>query len=126
MPSDDAERADAPDAPDATAREARIAEAVEVMRVALADLTIEEKARGDHKAGGLDRARTTQPRAWAGRTKLIFRYCRYGDLLLALALGWRYAADLGPAHGEWSCLVEWAGEGDPVWLSDRLNPALAT
>lgn len=45
-----------------------------------------------------------------------FRYCRYDKLLLALALGWRYAADLGtPHHAQYSCLVEWMGEGEPGW-----------
>lgn len=36
---------------------------------------------------------------------VIYRYCPHPKLVRALALGWRYAADLGPAHGEWSCLV---------------------
>ena len=45
-----------------------------------------------------------------------FRYCRYPVLLRVLALGWRYSADLGPTHGEWSCLVEWPSQGEGPWI----------
>lgn len=46
---------------------------------------------------------------------MTFRYCPYGLLLAVLALGWRYAADLGPTHGAWSCLVRWDGDDSPPW-----------
>jgi hypothetical protein len=45
-----------------------------------------------------------------------FRFCLYADLLRVLALGWRYGADLGLTHGEWSFLVEWPSEGDGPWI----------
>lgn len=37
----------------------------------------------------------------------IFRYARHDDLLGWLALGWRWAGDLGPVHGLWSSLIWW-------------------
>lgn len=46
----------------------------------------------------------------------VFRYCRYGDLIRVLMLGWVWAADLGDTHGQWSCLVEWKGDGEPIWI----------
>jgi hypothetical protein len=30
------------------------------------------------------------------------------------AIGWVYSADLGITHGQYSCLMEWMGEGEPV------------
>jgi hypothetical protein len=48
-----------------------------------------------------------------------FRFCRYGDLLRVLALGWAYSADLGLTHGEWSCLVEWPSQGEGPWIEGR-------
>lgn len=41
-----------------------------------------------------------------------YRYCRHADLVWRLATGWEIAADLGDAHGEWSVLIRWAGEGE--------------
>lgn len=35
----------------------------------------------------------------------VYRYVRHADLLLRLAQGWRYVADLGSTHGEWSTLL---------------------
>jgi len=40
-------------------------------------------------------------------TSGIFRIVRHEYLLARLAQGWRYAADLGPVHGEWSVLMWW-------------------
>ena len=37
----------------------------------------------------------------------IFRYIPHDTLLVRLVQGWRYAADLGPVHGEWSSLCWW-------------------
>lgn len=45
----------------------------------------------------------TYPPAIAG----IYRYIPLGQWLLRLAEGWRFAADLGPTHGEWSVLMWW-------------------
>ncbi len=42
-----------------------------------------------------------------------YRYVRHADLVHALIDGWRWCADLGHPHGEYSCLMEWAGEGAP-------------
>lgn len=36
-----------------------------------------------------------------------FLICPHGDLLLRLAQGWEYCADLGPTHGHWSTLLRW-------------------
>lgn len=43
-----------------------------------------------------------------------FAYVRHSQLLLALTLGWVWAADLGDTHGEWSVLMRWVGTGEPV------------
>lgn len=37
----------------------------------------------------------------------IYRYVVYGRVQAYEALGWLFAADLGPTHGEWSCLMRW-------------------
>ena len=37
----------------------------------------------------------------------IYRYIAHDDLLMRLAQGWRWVADLGPVHGEWSSLMWW-------------------
>jgi hypothetical protein len=37
----------------------------------------------------------------------VYRYIPHDALLARLAQGWRYAADLGPVHGEWSSLMWW-------------------
>ncbi len=42
-----------------------------------------------------------------------YRYVRHADLVRALIDGWRWCADLGQPHGEYSCLMEWAGDGEP-------------
>jgi hypothetical protein len=46
---------------------------------------------------------------------VIFRYCPYSLLTRVLALGWVYAADLGPTHGVYSCLVEWPHAKRAPW-----------
>lgn len=45
-----------------------------------------------------------------------YAYVRHSHLLLALALGWVWAADLGEIHGHWSVLMRWAGDGEPVMV----------
>jgi hypothetical protein len=37
----------------------------------------------------------------------IFRYVRHAELLIPLAQGWRWVADLGDVHGEWCSLMWW-------------------
>jgi len=37
----------------------------------------------------------------------IFRFVTWPVLEDFLLLGWMVVADLGPTHGEWSCLCEW-------------------
>ncbi len=37
----------------------------------------------------------------------VFRYVPHRHLLLRLAQGWRWCADLGPVHGEWCSLMWW-------------------
>ncbi len=37
----------------------------------------------------------------------VFRFVPHRALLPRLAQGWRYAADLGEIHGEWSTLLWW-------------------
>jgi hypothetical protein len=37
----------------------------------------------------------------------VFRYVRHHDLVFRLAEGWKWCADLGDIHGEWSCLMWW-------------------
>jgi hypothetical protein len=37
----------------------------------------------------------------------IFRFVPHDALLRRLAQGWRYAADLGDTHGQWSVLMWW-------------------
>lgn len=34
-----------------------------------------------------------------------FRYARFQDLEKFLQAGWMVVADLGPTHGQWSCLI---------------------
>lgn len=41
------------------------------------------------------------------------RYVRHGDRPAFEAMGWVFAGDLGPTHGQWSALLQWAGEGEP-------------
>lgn len=36
-----------------------------------------------------------------------YRYVPHGRVRAYEALGWLWAADLGPIHGEWSCLMWW-------------------
>lgn len=42
-----------------------------------------------------------------------FRYVRHAERAAYEAMGWRFAADLGPTHGRWSVLMEWMGSGEP-------------
>lgn len=51
-----------------------------------------------------------------------FRYARHADVPRLLSSGWVLASDLGPVHGQWSALLQWAGEGDPP-LTDPTNTA---
>lgn len=37
----------------------------------------------------------------------IYRYVVYGRVPTYEALGWLFAADLGPVHGSWSVLMRW-------------------
>jgi hypothetical protein len=43
-----------------------------------------------------------------------FRYVLHSRREAYEALGWTFAADLGPTHGEYSVLMKWSGEGEPV------------
>ncbi len=43
----------------------------------------------------------------------FYRHVRHSERAAYEARGWRFAADLGPVHGEWSVLMIWAGEGEP-------------
>lgn len=43
-----------------------------------------------------------------------YRYVRHADRAKYEALGWTFAADLGPTHGRWSSLYRWTGEGEPL------------
>lgn len=38
---------------------------------------------------------------------MTFRYVIHERVLLYFQVGWMFAADLGPTHGEWSCLLVW-------------------
>lgn len=42
-----------------------------------------------------------------------FRYVRHADIAAYEAAGWLYAACLGPQHGQYAVLMQWAGEGEP-------------
>lgn len=46
----------------------------------------------------------------------VYRYVPLSKWLLWLAAGWKFAADLGPTHGEWSVLMWWCngscGDGE--------------
>jgi hypothetical protein len=42
-----------------------------------------------------------------------FRYSRWEDMPKWEALGWAFHADLGTPHNHFSCLMIWAGEGEP-------------
>ena len=37
----------------------------------------------------------------------IFRYVPHHSLLAYLSHGWRFVADLGETHGQWSSLLWW-------------------
>jgi hypothetical protein len=37
----------------------------------------------------------------------VYRYIPHDDLLVRLAQGWRWNADLGDVHGEWTSLMWW-------------------
>lgn len=52
-----------------------------------------------------------------------FRYVRHTDRLAYEAQGWVFAADLGPTHGIWSCLMRWPFAGDPPSLSPQAREA---
>lgn len=47
-------------------------------------------------------------------TERVFRYVLHSRRSSYEALGWVFSADLGPTHGAYSCLMEWAGEGEPI------------
>lgn len=42
-----------------------------------------------------------------------FRYVVHDRLLLYKALGWHWVADLGDRAGQYACLMEWKGDGEP-------------
>jgi hypothetical protein len=46
-------------------------------------------------------------------TERIFRYIPHRLRAAYEAAGW-VASELGPPHGEYSCLMEFVGDGDPV------------
>jgi len=46
-------------------------------------------------------------------TDRIFRYVAHWRRSAYEACGWAYSADLGPTHGQYSCLMEWVGDGEP-------------
>lgn len=47
-------------------------------------------------------------------TERIFRYVPHRLRADYEALGWVYSADLGHTHGQYSCLMEFVGEGPPI------------
>lgn len=47
-------------------------------------------------------------------TDRFFRYVVHWRRADYEALGWVYSADLGLTHGQYSCLMEWMGDGEPV------------
>lgn len=54
-----------------------------------------------------------RPALVPGDVEGVYRYVRHAERAAYEARGWRFAADLGPVHGEWSVLMIWAGEGEP-------------
>jgi hypothetical protein len=61
----------------------------------------------------------------------IFRYVRHADLLVRLAQGWQWIADLGDVHGEFCTLCWWCcgdcqdGEVAKISTQDRRCPQYA-
>lgn len=47
-------------------------------------------------------------------TDRIFRYVRISRASDYILLGWMFAAELGPTHGEWSVLLEWRCDCQPI------------
>lgn len=46
----------------------------------------------------------------------VFMFVRHEDAPAFLELGWRNHNSLdGCSHGHWSTLMEWSGEGEPVY-----------
>lgn len=54
-------------------------------------------------------------------TELVYRYVAHWRTADYEALGWQFAANLGPPHGCYSALYVWAGEGEPV-EPELINP----
>jgi hypothetical protein len=46
----------------------------------------------------------------------VYRCIPHDDLLARLAQGWRWCADLGDVHGEWSSAAESQGRFGPIPL----------
>ncbi len=45
-----------------------------------------------------------------------YRYCAYGRLFAAFALGWQWCGPLPGNHGRYAGLVYWPHNGGPVWF----------
>lgn len=60
--------------------------------------------------------------ATATRSNGVFKYVRNHDAERWAALGWKDTDALsGTHHGEYSKLMEWAGEGEPVFPKEYLR-----
>ena len=47
-----------------------------------------------------------------------FRYCPPHLLEWALSHGWQLVDHSPDHHSAYSVFIEWAGEGDPVWIDE--------
>lgn len=56
----------------------------------------------------------------------MFRYCVRHRLDAALQMGWIVAADLGPTHGTYACLVEWICDCPAPWFNHATKPVVHT
>jgi hypothetical protein len=43
-----------------------------------------------------------------------YHFVRHKSVPTFLQLGWVVCADLGPTHGEWSCLMRWLCDCKPA------------
>lgn len=51
----------------------------------------------------------------------VFAYVTHSAVQLYAANGWEFSANLGPPHCFYSVLMEWVGDGDPVFPTKELN-----
>ncbi|WP_425991331.1 hypothetical protein [Afipia sp. DC4300-2b1] len=62
------------------------------------------------------------PEIASARTNSVFKYVRHHDVERWAALGWRDTGALrGTHHGEYSQLMEWSGEGEPVFPPETMR-----